>query len=117
MKPFIQYEGLWSKGDNRDYLRFPEVKEGAPWLAQQAFIASLISTQKNAEEASYRGFSCCRLCGICNGSKTYELTAFGVTWRWPQGYLHYIQDHNVRPSLAFQQFICAYSGDPMEFKA
>jgi hypothetical protein len=28
-------------------------------------------------------------------------------WVWPSGYKHYIEDHEVQPSLAFQEFVNA----------
>lgn len=32
---------------------------------------------------------------------------FGITWEWPSGFEHYVREHNVRPSWAFQSFILA----------
>jgi hypothetical protein len=28
-----------------------------------------------------------------------------IEWRWPEGFAHYVEEHNVRPSLAFQMLI------------
>jgi len=41
----------------------------------------------------YRGFSTCRICGKMNGSRDH----FRGPFRYPQGYLHYIIDHDVKP--------------------
>lgn len=46
---------------------------------------------------AYRGWSSCRICGCRNGNK--ELTYGGYTW--PEGYLHYVEQHNVQPSEGF----------------
>lgn len=51
--------------------------------------------------ARYKGSSTCRCCGNTNGSGDYKSDG----WVWPEGLHHYIAKHNVRPSLAFQEFI------------
>lgn len=72
-----------------------------PWKGQSAWLPKLDKVEKKAAKAAYRGFSTCRLCDKMNGSE--ELSYKG--WVWPSGYRHYIQDHSVRPSLAFEEFI------------
>ena len=49
------------------------------------------------------GYSWCRLCldKKRNGSREYKLDKIS----WPQGYLHYILEHNVIPSKEFYDFI------------
>ncbi|GHH42120.1 hypothetical protein GCM10017774_37860 [Lentzea cavernae] len=42
---------------------------------------------------AFAGKSICRFCGRDNGST--ELTD-GVNFVWPDGLLHYVEDHNVR---------------------
>ncbi len=33
---------------------------------------------------------------------------FGLAqWEWPAGFRHYVEDHRVRPSAAFEEFILA----------
>lgn len=48
----------------------------------------------------YRGSSRCRLCDQSNGSYEYELDG----WIWPEGYMHYLRDHNVTPNEEFRQW-------------
>jgi hypothetical protein len=45
----------------------------------------------------YRGVSGCRCCGQLNGSREYRYNG----WAWPQGFRHYIEEHNVVPSKEF----------------
>lgn len=49
----------------------------------------------------YRGWSSCRICGERNGHR--EFTFGGYCW--PEGYLHYIQEHNVEPSEGFKKML------------
>jgi hypothetical protein len=50
---------------------------------------------------SYRGFSWCRICpsrsGASMGTKSYRYNG----WEWPEGFRHYIVEHNVVPSKEF----------------
>lgn len=52
---------------------------------------------------AYRGSSACRICGKMNGSHEY---VFGG-YRWPSGYRHYIEEHNVEPSEGFKKMLGA----------
>lgn len=83
----------------------PRAVEGSKWNGQQQFLEALQATEELAVQKGrvvrYRGFSTCRLCGVQNGSIEY-LTG---GWRWPQGYRHYVEVHNVRPSLAFVEAV------------
>lgn len=45
----------------------------------------------------FKGFSICRCCKQSNGSGEYS----HKNWKWPEGLLHYIEAHNVRPSDDF----------------
>lgn len=77
-----------------------------PWLGQHAFLAAYDSILAHVESQLYKGFSSCRICGLCpNGSATFVLEG----WHWPSGFRHYVEEHNVRPSLAFQEFVLAYA--------
>lgn len=97
----ILREGFWSSEDEP---YFPTPEGGLPWKGKKRFLKALARAQKQAHSDAYKGSSNCRLCDRRNGSETYELDG----WRWPSGYAHYIEEHNVRPSLAFQEFILGY---------
>ena len=91
-------EGFWNDEQNR-YPEFPmpehsdvEFDDKFDILDKLHMIQMLTSSVFYA-----KGFSICRCCGVPNGSMQYE--ACGYTW--PEGFEHYIQDHNVRPSNDF----------------
>jgi hypothetical protein len=95
-------EGFWcrtSVGDESG-LPFP-APERLPWERRDAFLAALSRKEKMAEEVAYRGLSTCRLCKAINGNLEYWLDP----WKWPEGFRHYVEAHNVRPSNEFASFI------------
>ena len=95
----INREGFWySKYE--PYLPKP-VPNLKPWKGQKKFLAALDKAESKARESRFKGSSKCRICGCTNGSADYKLDF----WQWPDGLRHYIEKHNVRPSLAFQEFI------------
>lgn len=103
-------EGFW-KWEKHPLLPMPV--EGTPWEGQQEFTSALAGLQdaivsgklKGSDlfqrYSTYRGMSHCRLCNCRNGNGTF----FYGDWEWPDGYIHYVVAHCVRPSLAFQEFI------------
>jgi hypothetical protein len=92
-------EGFW-KPDNHSYLPRPESSPFA-WRGKANFLTKLEEVQTEAHVTRYKGYSTCRLCGCANGSGEYSIDG----WVWPEGFKHYVDEHNVRPSLAFQEFI------------
>jgi hypothetical protein len=57
----------------------------------------------------FRGWSTCRICRCKNGTQEFVSTHF----TWPEGYLHYIRDHSLRPPAEFVEFVfrrCAELG-------
>jgi len=95
-----QYEGHWraSRGDPSE-LPWPDPEP--TWDGRAAFLAALERAEAAAERVAYRGFSLCRICGCTNGSAALRLDE----WEWPAGYKHYVVDHDVRPSVAFEAFV------------
>lgn len=71
------------------------------WPGKKRFVSRLTKLEEKNEPLTYRGSSTCRLCGCRNGSEEYTVKS----WTWPAGLLHYITEHNVRPSLAFEEFV------------
>jgi hypothetical protein len=53
----------------------------------------------------YLDISFCRICGAENGDGEFTLRDKETTFRWPNGYIHYLDAHNVEPSAKFVQFI------------
>jgi len=63
--------------------------------------------QPRYEEAlvlSYMGSSNCRICDSQGRDMGYREFHVG-DWVWPEGYRHYIEVHNVKPSDEFMAFI------------
>lgn len=107
MKPSNNREGFWFS-EYDPLLPMPVASETG-WTGKTEFIKALVEAESGAQVVHYRGFSSCRLCDLrCNGTKEYTLTRDTGTWRWPEGYRHYVLEHNVRPSLAFQEFILGH---------
>lgn len=84
--------GYWRrKEDSEEDLPWP--KEGRLPLETKQKIASYL---KNGEEHhAYRGWSNCRICGKMNGSVCMTNGEFV----YPEGYAHYILDHNIEPDV------------------
>lgn len=95
----VRREGFWF-GDRCPGLPAP-ISPDHTWPGRNEFLEALSKVEAVAEESTTRGFSICRICGKANGSREFDYKG----WRWPSGYAHYIRDHNVRPSLAFQEFV------------
>ena len=92
-------EGFWwSKYEPK----LPKVKhEQTPWKGKALFLADLRRVQSKAATIQYRGWSNCRCCKQANGTMDYRYNG----WTWPEGYEHYIQQHNVQPTPEFKAFI------------
>lgn len=80
----------------------------AIFLAKLEEITSKIEENKlpNSSYEHYRGFSECRVCHYqYNGAKEYKFVSGGVTYRYPEGLMHYYQQHNVQPSNKFYEAV------------
>ena len=66
---------------------------------------SSIEKLKKIEQASsavyYYGCSTCRICGEDNGCGEYTYNDFV----WPEGYMHYLEEHNVKMDEEFEEFL------------
>lgn len=95
-------EGFWASETNPK-LPVP-VPLPEPWEGKEEFVEKLFELEvsnTDCRKIPYKGFSYCRICGKVNGTMTNE----AMGWEWPTGYRHYIEEHNVRPSLAFQEMV------------
>jgi hypothetical protein len=96
----VNYEGFWRASSNESSdLPWPEPEEN--WSSRTEFLFSLDGAEAIAERVSYRGISRCRICQCLNGSQSLRLKE----WEWPAGFKHYVAEHSVRPSIAFEGFI------------
>jgi hypothetical protein len=98
--------GYWSHSPDDSTLPYPQANP-KPWNGQGDFVAKLkvieqgIRAHRYGKLTAYRGFSMCRLCAKLNGSEEFEHAGY----RWPSGFLHYIEAHNVRPPQDFADVI------------
>nr|WP_299854515.1 hypothetical protein [Sphingomonas bacterium] len=98
MPPFA--EGYW-RASIEDDAALPWPVASRNWQARGEFVGQLRRVESVAERVSYRGFSLCRLCGARNGSIEFRHDK----WCWPEGFAHYVESHDVRPSAGFEAFI------------
>lgn len=70
---------------------------------ERNIVISYLGTTVGLESIAYRGWSDCRICGESNGS----CDETDGEWIWPSGFLHYIEDHNVKPPQDFIDHACA----------
>lgn len=93
---YIGYWKLFDK-DEPDYdgqpLTFPV--ENSATHDQTEIIARLKLAMETGHIVQYRGWSTCRLCGKRNGIGELEIIQGRIKYSIPEGYLHYLEDHNV----------------------
>lgn len=91
-------EGYWNNSWNT-FPNFPLPKHSdEPFDNKGEILARLVELESVAEVIYWRGPSPCRCCAnMFNGSREFRLNG----WSWPEGFKHYIEEHNVRPSDRF----------------
>lgn len=97
---FLRQEGFWCEEGEQHFLfkNLPFPQENTISITDKKdFLTKLHNVEKKASFFSYMGFSRCRICGQRNGTKTF----YSNTFAWPDGYSHYIEEHNIQPSAAF----------------
>lgn len=68
-------------------------KENA--FLQEKVLTLLKKELENSRKVFYRGYSNCRICNKLNGSAEFDIVVENTKFIIPEGYLHYIEDHNV----------------------
>lgn len=99
-------EGYWNTKDN-DYPQYPmPVRHNKKWKKSE-FLAHLKVVENDLDGKTrchyMKGTSRCRLCDEGNGSGEFSRGK----WDWPDGLVHYITKHGVKPSDDFIEFIHA----------
>uniref|UniRef100_A0A6M3L0S4 Uncharacterized protein n=1 Tax=viral metagenome TaxID=1070528 RepID=A0A6M3L0S4_9ZZZZ len=105
-------EGFWY-GKKEPNLPFPKTSDDKKWMNKKIkFIRKLERIEDIIESSinigkisSYKGFSKCRICKQKVGSREFEFK----NWIWPEGFLHYIEKHNIKPTDDFIKFINHHS--------
>ena len=103
----INREGFWREDYEGGNKNLP-MPQAAKWPKRKEFLTRLRAIESTLGARDYKGWSTCRCCGQKNGSADFKLTYAGQTWVCPAGFIHYLEDHRVRPSIAFEEFIVAY---------
>jgi hypothetical protein len=98
--------GFWRQYEKkRSDDMYPELPFPEPnlekWDGQDEFVQNMKKRQNKLGLIRYRGFSTCRICKCSNGTGTYDTGKA----EWPEGALHYVEKHNVKPSQEFIDFI------------
>lgn len=93
-------EGFWAF-ENKSELPIPH-REVVKWENRKEFVERLDKIERSkAKKRHHKGWANCATCGKENGSIEYEYKG----WCWPEGLRHYIVEHKLRVSLAFEEFI------------
>ncbi|MHA2427917.1 MAG: hypothetical protein ACXADB_07835 [Candidatus Hermodarchaeia archaeon] len=108
MKKLIKV-GFWSgNGEYNDKYRDVKDHIDTGWspLIKEAVLMHLRAGKTDNHQ---KGWSDCRVCGKMNGST--EQT--DGTYIWPDGFAHYIIEHNVKPPQEFIDHVirCASEDD------
>ncbi len=90
--------GYWrlSKEDANTSLPWPEENSAEDPAQQAQAIANLKTLLASSKLIRYRGASRCRLCGASNGATEIHVDHDGMSYRIPEGYLHYLTAHRVK---------------------
>lgn len=99
VKGEVRREGFWSSTEERN-LPMPKAAR-KPFPEKEEVLEALRHKESKAHETRFKGWSTCRVCGAHNGSSEYSLNG----WKWPEGFQHYVKDHNVKPTDAFLTFL------------
>ena len=83
--------GYWKSADEPD-LPDPRDFIDAQWTSDDRGWVSAYFRYGILARA-YMGPSVCRICGARNGSREYT----DGTFLWPEGFVHYIVEHDVKP--------------------
>ena len=60
----------------------------------------------NIDQIQYCGYAHCRLCdNVDNGDSDIIITHAGGTLIFPEGYVHYLEEHGLVPSKRFEEII------------
>ena len=101
------YIGYWRVAENQTLQSHPLAKDiiSFPWPVansvddedvQRSIIEKLKKKLATGKPVAYRGWSTCRLCKKHNGSKELTIVHNDVTYKIPEGYLHYLEAHKVK---------------------
>lgn len=115
-------EGFWhvTRGD-----KLPRAKKRMlRWRGINKLIRALrsIDRMKKSNHFHLRGSKVCitkyvgvHVCTICGAEAgMYQFRIDG--WEWPESLLHYVSEHNVKPSKAFRVHVISLASNVQESK-
>jgi hypothetical protein len=91
----FRYVGFWYCEEMQEGPNPLDFVDSSFDKAKRAILVEYLENGQDHEQ--WRGFSGCRICGCLNGTK--DLT--DGEYVWPEGYAHYVKEHNVLPPPAF----------------
>lgn len=98
----MQYVGFWGDTEGESAIGFPwPTIRPRSYPPDLALVERLKRVQKVVRVRQYKGWSDCRLCKQMNGSREY----YTDSYTWPEGYAHYIQEHNIEVPPKFVDYI------------
>ena len=100
MSDGFENEGYWRESED-EASPLPWPVQDPTWEHRGEFLVELRIIESTSAYTDWMGFSRCRLCGRDNGASDFR----AGQWVWPEGYQHYIADHDVRPSREFEEFV------------
>jgi hypothetical protein len=107
-------EGFWYEINDKES-NYPKVEEFIKdTKVPEDFLNKLGEVELYAKKVGYLGYSKCRVCSRNNG----DTTNISGEFSFPQGYRHYLEEHNVHPSERFKKFVMNYKTPTVsEFEA
>ena len=103
--PEFKMVGYWSSSSKKDQYPDPKKLVDSHWdLKERLLVIDYLKSGR--ENDSFRGFSMCRFCECMNGSRDYT---DGV-YLWPEGFMHYLEIHSVKPDLDFINHVLMQKG-------
>ena len=104
----VNREGYWATSSDDTTLPTPG---SCSWKGRTAFLQLLDRAEKRATPVVTSNPQPCVICGFTSedadtaGDFEFVASEENNGWMWPATMRHYIVQHNVRPSLAFEEFI------------
>jgi len=94
--------GYWASEYQPDLPR-PQNRVDLSWdPAERAIVIAYL--KRGQTKQSFRGYDACRMPGCTKRNKGSKDLGDDV-YCWPQGFAHYVEDHNVRPPATFVEHV------------
>jgi len=98
--------GYWAS-EHQPNLPNPQVFIAEHWKASEKQAVLTHLRTKGEIEHQWMGSSWCRLCATGDADNGSQCFTDGC-YVWPEGFAHYIEDHDVKPSREFIEHVLRY---------